>query len=217
MRFTGVLVVMSALTPASMVAGAILSPVSYDMTNGRSGFNTYRDDTYGGPGSSGNPAVDSSALAGGLGQLTDGVVGTNDLFANSSFDWVGWLEVRPVIRFDFGQVVSLETLEIHAASHSSMFGDVDLPGTIRWEFSDDGMNYSGTIDRVTSMSESLNTDSQWLGVTTARHARYARATLFDGVQPWIFVSEVRFEGVPSPGAAGLIGLAGMCAARRRRS
>ena len=50
--------------------------VTYSMLNGESGSQTYYDDTYGGPGSSGNPTVSGSFLSGGLGQLTNG------LFAN---------------------------------------------------------------------------------------------------------------------------------------
>src|SRR6185369_2205697 len=82
-----------------------ISPVAYSMLNGESGFNGYHDDTYNG---AGNPSVNLSPLSGGVGQLTNGVVGTNDIFANSSFDWVGWTSYNPVVVvFDFGSIQHL--------------------------------------------------------------------------------------------------------------
>lgn len=210
---TALLVIAAASASAS---AATLSPVSYSMINGRTGFQNYLDETYGGPGATGNPLVASSFLSGGLGQLTDGVIGTNDILANGSFDWVGWLEVTPVITFDFGSVVTIETLDVHAASISANFGDVDLPGTVVWEFSNDGVTFGTSLTRTTSSAESNDPSSQWLSSTTSQNARYVRATLTDGVQPWIFVSEFAFTGVPTPGAAGLAMLAVAAGLRRRR-
>lgn len=211
--------VVAVIGVAVFPAGAFalqLSPVSYSMINGRSGFNTYRDDSYGGPGATGNPNVDSSFLAGGLGQLTDGVVGTNNILDNSSFDWVGWFEVVPVITFDFGSIVQFDSLGLHAASVSAVFGDVDLPATIRWEFSSDGVAFGNGVTRTTSAAEAADPSSQWLDQAVNQSARYARAILTDGQQPWIFVSEFRFSGVPTPGAASLLAFAGAIAVRRRR-
>lgn len=201
---------------SASASAATLSPVSYSMVNGRTGFQNYLDETYGGPGASGNPLVASSLLSGGLGQLTDGVIGTNDILANGSFDWVGWLEVTPIVTFDFGSVVTIETLAVHAASVSNVFGDVDLPGSILWEFSNDGVSFGTSLTRTTSSAESNDPSSQWLSSSTSQSARYVRATLSDGVQPWIFVSEFAFTGVPTPGAAGLALMAAVAGLRRRR-
>lgn len=216
MNRTAAALAVIASIPIVASASMTLSPVSYDMINGRSGFNSYRDETYGGPGAMGNPAADSSFLSGGLGQLTDGVVGTNSIFDNASFDWVGWLEVSPVISFDFGQQVTLESLGLHAASVSSIFGDVDLPSSIIWEFSNDGVTFGNSATRTTTAAEANNPDSQWLDLSVDRTARYARATLIDGQQPWIFVSEFRFRGVPTPGATALAGVACLIVLRRKR-
>jgi len=211
---TGALVVIAVASASA--SAATLSPVSYSMVNGRTGFQNYLDETYGGPGASGNPLAASSFLSGGLGQLADGVIGTNDILANGSFDWVGWLEVTPVITFDFGSVVTIETLAVHAASISANFGDVDLPGSILWEFSTDGVSFGTSLTRTTTGAESADPSSQWLSSSTSQNARYVRATLRDGVQPWIFVSEFAFTGVPTPGAAGLALLASVMGLRRRR-
>jgi hypothetical protein len=97
-----------------------------------------------------------------------------------------------------------------------MFGDVDLPGSILWEFSTDGVSFGTSLTRTTSSAESNDPSSQWLSSSTSQNARYVRATLRDGVQPWIFVSEFAFTGVPTPGAAGLALLASVMGLRRRR-
>lgn len=212
--FTITPLTLCALAGIPAIAHADIVPVhSYDMINGRSGFQRYIDETYNGMG---NPLVDSSFLSGGTGQLTDGVVGGNDILANGSFEWLGWFEVQPSIRFDFGQPARLDTFSVHAAS-VSFFGDVDLPGTITIDFSDDGVNFANPIVRTTTRPERDNPLSQWIdtdlgGVT----ARYARAFFTDGDQPWIFLSETQFTGVlPTPAAAAL-GIGGLMLGTRRR-
>ncbi len=197
-------------------AGAGLVPVqSYDMVNGRSGFQRYVDETYTG---AGNPLADSSFLSGGTGQLTDGADGGDDILANSSLPWVGWREVQPSIRFDFGHAVRLDLFEVHAASISAMFGDVDLPGTITVDFSDDGTTFVNPVVRTTSPTERANPLSQWIDVSLGGMvARYARARFADGDQPWLFFSETRFGGVvPAPGAGALALVGAVLAGRRRR-
>ena len=202
----------------SCAGGIMLTPVSYAMQNGQSGANSYRDDTYGGPNATGNPAVNGSSLAGGLGQLTDNTIGTDDIFDNTSFEWVGWFNIQPVVTFDFGSVVSIDSIGVHAASNSRLFGDVDLPGMITITFSNDGVNFSNTALRTTSDEERANPSSQWLdrAFTSSRSARYVRVSFTDGDQPWVFLSEFRFVGVPTPGAATLGFIALVALTRRRR-
>ncbi|MFM9957744.1 MAG: hypothetical protein ACKVZJ_06690 [Phycisphaerales bacterium] len=205
------LTALASSTDAGTVSN--LSPVSYDMVNGRSGFGTYRDDTYNG---SGNPNLDSSFLSGGLGQLTDGVIGTDDIFDNNFFDWVGWLEVQPVITFDFGAVSTIDSISVRAAS-VSLFGDVDIFGTMTVEGSINGTDYFPVGTRTTSAGERADPAAQWLALdTTGTQARYLRASFADGDQPWLFFSEVAFTGVPTPGVATVAFAALTFAARRRR-
>lgn len=213
-HFTTISAVAAPLLLAAAASAAVVPIASYDMVNGRSGFNRYIDETYNG---AGNPFVDSSLLSGGTGQLTDGILGTDNILDNNSFDWLGWLEVQPSIRFDLGQIVQLDQLSVRAAS-SSPFGDVDLPGTITIDFSNDGVIYFGSVVRTTTAGERANPLSQWINVDLAGvSARYARAAFTDGDQPWIFLSETQFTGtIPAPAATGLLAFAGLAASRRRR-
>jgi hypothetical protein len=208
-------------------AAAPISPASYAMFNGGSGFASYRDSIYAGPGASGNPGVNYSFLAGGRGKLTDGVVGGNDILNpivnGETPAWVGWftpsLPSSPLtITFDFGQDATIESMGLHLANNSAQFNDVSLPAFIAWSISSDGATFAPVGTRTPTAAELANPDSQWIDFAPANAAvgRYLRATLPAGRQPWIFASESRFEGViPAPGAAALLGLAGAVAARRR--
>lgn len=221
---------------ASVVIAAIAAPAfadpivpsSYAMFNGTSGFASYRDSIYAGTGATGDPNSNFSALAGGRGKLTDGVVGGNDILSNivngETVAWVGWftpsLPVSPLtVTFDFGQASSISSMGFHLAN-ASVFNDVALPASIAWDISSDGVNFSPVGTRATSSAEAANPASQWLDFSpaTAAQGRFLRATLPVGQRPWIFASEARFEGViPTPGAAGLLALGALAAGRRRRA
>ena len=94
------------LVGAGAVGAAPLTPTSYDMINGNtSSQNTsLRDDTY--TGGTGNPHTDHSSLAGGKGDLTDGITSTANWDTNPA-PYVGWRQsslASPIITFHFGSV-----------------------------------------------------------------------------------------------------------------
>lgn len=191
---------------------APVSPTSYDMVNGNSGSYNYWDDTYSG---AGNNQQDGAALSGGLGDLTDGVIATQNWSAVESpigpnGPYVGWSNTNPVITFNFAQVYEFASATFHF-DDSNGFGGVSAPAAldvngVGLSIADPaGSNpFSVTIDLST-----LTTDT--LVATISRRSA------------WVFLSEVSFETstTPVPVPAGVIllasGLGGLGALARKRS
>ncbi len=228
MTIRNIVLAFAALPVGAAASAAVLTPISYSMTNGGSGSFVYRDSIYTGTSATGNPNVDYSALSGGLGKLTDGVVGGNNILVpdptstgGETREWVGWRitgVAQVQIVFDFGQVVSFDSLSLHAANFSP-FGDVTLPGLSLWDVSDNALTWSNIGSVVPDAAAQANPNSQWVTLSPVgvnASGRYARLTMSYGPQPWIFASEVRFTGVPTPGPTALLALAGLAVLRRRR-
>lgn len=198
------------------VQAATLTIAKYSMLNGQSGFRTYHDDTYNG---SGSPAVDGSSLSGGTGDLTNGVLGTDNIFDNDFLDWVGWYNIQPQITFDLGQIYAVDGILFRTANGSVVFNDVGVFGSANVSFSDDGTTFGGPSNWTTSAADRTGDQSRWVTIPVTAQARYVRVQLFDGVKvgedlkPWIFISEAQITGstVPEPATwmllAAVVGLA----------
>ncbi|MGD8451975.1 MAG: C25 family cysteine peptidase [Phycisphaerae bacterium] len=87
----------------------MLMPASYDMLNGETGRYTYYDDAYDGDG---NNQQALAPLSGGLGDLTDGVIATQD-WDTTPLPYVGWQTVDPTITFHFAQWVNVSKVTLH--------------------------------------------------------------------------------------------------------
>lgn len=202
------LIVLTFVLAAPAHAAPIFA-TSYSMLNGQTGSFNYWDESYTGAGS---PLVDGSPLSGGLGDLTDGVIAAVGWFAAESpagaGPYVGWTSIAPVITFEFapGTVVGSMTIYV---DDSNGDGGVSTPSGAR-------INGGAVIplaDGATGAPLSFTFSN--LNVTGP-----LTLELFDGAGPWIFLSEVTFDGeriVPEPAALVLLGLAlGAVAVRRRR-
>src|SRR5262245_5449555 len=198
----------ACILPYSVATRALADPLpilTYSMQNGESGSQTYYDDIYGGPGSSGNPNVSGSFLSGGLGQLTNG------LFANGGdiFDdeWVGWSSIQPTVTIDLGSTYFVNSIGFHASNWSPPFNDVGAPGSALLSFSLDNSAYTPLGTYNTTAADRSGDDPRWVDLPFGVTARYLRAQLFDGTKvsgtspgakPWIFLDEARVDGIPEP-------------------
>lgn len=208
---------------APLVSAATLSAVSYDMNNGNGvasgGSFNYWDAGYTG---SGNTTLDNASLAGGLGDLADGVVSTDNWInvenAAGTGPYVGWRSsflADPSVQFHFAGTVSIDTISIHA-DDSAGLGGVSLPTAVSFEWQ------GGSLQRTVSDPDPSSSSPSWLvfgnlginGVSSVRvHLGYGNA--------WVFVDEISFAGaVPEPGtwaqlAGGLMVLGGLAARKRR--
>ena len=84
---------------AATAEASFVTPTSYDMPNGYTGSYEYWDESYTG---SGNTAADGDPLSGGLGDLTDGVVASDNWYVVEAplgpGPYVGWT-IDPTISF----------------------------------------------------------------------------------------------------------------------
>lgn len=208
---------------APLVTAATLSPTSYDLSNGNGvstgGQFNYWDKSYTG---SGNTALDNAPLTGGLGDLTNGVVASDNWFnvesAAGTGPYVGWNRTNlpnASVLFHFAGTVDIDTISIHA-DDSAGAGGVSLPTAVSFEW------LGGSLQRAVTDPAPSSSAPSWLvfgnlGITGASSVRVS----FSYGNEWVFVDEVKFAGaVPEPAAwaqlaAGLLLIGGVAARKRR--
>jgi PEP-CTERM motif len=216
----------TALLAAAAMVGLFLSggvqaaqvfATSYDTPNGSGqasgGSFNYWDLNYTGAGATN---VDGSALTGGLGDLTDGVIAPDFWFNVESGagtgPWVGWLNSttsNPLLTFNFAGSPSINQVTFHIDDSGS--GGVFAPSGILI----DGLGTSYVNGGVTNSL--LTVSLTGLNLTGGSHT-----IQFLDSPNWIFVSEIQFFGaVPEPASWALMiagfGLVGSAMRRRKPS
>ncbi len=196
---------------ASASQAAVVSPTSYDLTNGHSGSYNYWDDSYTG---SGNNQANGTTLTGGLGDLTDGVIATQNWnFIEGPVGphgpYVGWANINPTVNFHFGSVVNIDTITVYA-DDANGYGGVSAPLSITINGTNFSVSDPASANPLVLTFDNLNLSTSDIDITFYRKSS------------WVFISEVTFEGasaVPVPAAAWLFGsgLIGMIGMSRRRS
>ncbi len=224
----------AALAAAVAAHSALAAPVtisSYDMENGESGCRTFHDDSYGGPGATGNPAVNGSPLAGGLGELTDGILGGNYICNPGANSWVGWINIQPTITFALAAPAQVARLSLWMSNGDSFLSATGVAGSVARWVSTDGLIYTPLGTYLTTALDRTGDGDRWIDIPFPDvMAQFVRIQLFDGVKvggsnpglkPFMFVGEavIAETEVPAPPALGLFAISALCliAVRRKRS
>lgn len=189
-------------------AGAALPPDSYSMPNGGTGSFNYWDESYDGIGCK---TCDFAPLTGGTGDLTDGVIATQNWIVveppAGNGPYVGW-SINPTITFHWDEQVTLDAATFwfddsngngsvrppsSVVVNGSTFLVPDPAGSAPFAFTASGLSFTGND----------------LVVTINRR------------DVWMFLSEVQFDAVaaiPEPQTYALLlaglGLLGFAARRR---
>lgn len=164
-----------------------IAPVSYDMLNGETGTYTYYDETYSG---SGNPQVTLSPLSGGLGDLTDGVIATQNWnVAEQTADgpYVGWYSIDPVITFHFSGPPTISDVVFH-------FDDSNGSGGV---YAPTGVNVDGTGYAISDPSGSAPFSFTVSGLSINKSSFDVQLLTASNLQ-WVMVSEIEFHGSTTP-------------------
>lgn len=183
---------------AMQASAAAVTILSYDLTNGGTSSlaTSLKDDTY--TGGTGNRATNYSQLAGGKGDLTDGLVATGN-WNNTPLPYVGWA----------GNVLPSPVVTFHLGTRTDItFVGIDMnwgysPASV--DFSVDGspwINRGVTLPAPTGPNFRAGFDN--LGLTgdtltvrlNDRPPFFYNATLLQA--DWILVSEFTIEGMPAP-------------------
>lgn len=205
-----ILINIAAMTILSAASGAFADavPDSYNMLNGNTGSYNYWDETYSGAGC---VTCDNATLSGGHGDLTDGIIATNNWFVTEApvgnGPYVGWT-LDPVITFHWNSPVNVTSVTFY-------FDDADGAGGVSAPASIDvnGTNFP-IADPVGSapfsfVANGLSFTGNDLAVTIHRN------------NAWVFLSEVEFNAAPIPEPETYamllvgLGLLGFTARRRK--
>jgi hypothetical protein len=205
---------------------APIFPSTYDMLNGNgvasSGSFNYWDLSYSGLG--GMTTIDNAPLSGGLGDLTDGIIATDNWLNVENLagtgPYVGWrsgnsaLAPNPTVTFRFAGPVNLESITIYV-DDSGGAGGVSIPASVDIGYEGFGYTNFVLVDPDPSFAPVSFTFS---GLALTGSSFDVR---FNNGNEWVFVSEVAFDGsptsvpVPEP-ATGLLLLSGIAAGAYRR-
>ncbi len=200
------------LAAPALAFASNVTPTSYDTPNGYSGSYNYWDDTYSGAGST---TTNGAFLSGGLGDLTDGILASDNWNVTEApagaGPYVGWT-INPTITFHFASAVDFQAVRVHF-DDANGYGGVSAPAGVKIN----GTDYS-IADPAGSAPFLAEFDISSFSPTDTLSIELLRSNT------WVFASEVQFEAaapVPLPGAmllfgSGIAGLAGVGLRRKKK-
>ncbi len=217
-RYVGLIFCTAMFAFTSFSGAATLPVASYDMNNGdgtASGGNyNYWDLNYTG---SGATNIDNAPLTGGVGDLTNGVIATDNWLnvevAAGTGPYVGWrvdTTPQPTVTFHLASPAQIDSVTVYV-DDSNNNGGVLPPASV--DVGPAGGPYTNftTPDPLGSAPTSYTFSNLELNSSSVE-------LRFNYLSSWIFVSEVTIDGiaVPEPVAATLItiGLAALLVRRQ---
>ena len=191
---------------ASPSLAAIISPASYDLTNGQTGAFSYLDGTYS---PSDLNTVPLAPLTGGKGELTDGFAPTTP-WQETPGPYVGWLTIDPAFRFHFDQPARVDSVTLFI-SDTLGTGGVNAPTEVT------------IANESTSITQPISNPSGdpvfSVTVSDLQMTGQAFDVLVQRGEGWVMLSEVQIDGefVPEPRGIAMMLVALIALGVKRRS
>ncbi len=195
-------------------SAATIAPTTYNMRNGDgnsvSGAANYWDKEYSG---SGSTTTDAALLSGGLGNLTDGVIATQNWNEVENVagtgPYVGWRTGNgvPVITFNFLSSFNFNLITLYL-DDANGFGGVNLPASARVQI--------GAFDQTFTIGTQAGSEPKVIPLNLGVQAGSQIILTLNYGADWIFLSEVRFDGnaapsgiIPEPSTTALFAIGGL--------
>lgn len=165
--------------------------VSYSMPQGRTDIYSFGDDTYDGSSVPGN-----NTLINGLGQLSDGITGSEDIsLINGRQPWIGWSNESNShisILFEFDTIRQINRMTIHTSNLFSKDIFIFKTAIISFALEKDEPNYSNAIIYHHHRDDIFEIARPILIELNQNIARFVRVDLYFDSN-WILISEVTFD------------------------
>ena len=165
--------------------------MSYTMPQGQSDVNSLSDDTYDGKYNS-----QSKMLTDGLGQLSDGITGTEDMsLVDGRQPWIGWSNesrTHVTIIFQFDYVRQMNRVTIHTNNVFSKQISLFKTAVITFSLTGERTSYSNAIISEQNRDELFEIARPILIQLNNHIAKYVRLDLYFDSK-WLLISEITFD------------------------
>ena len=165
--------------------------ISYTMPQGRRDINSLGDDTY-----DGKYIPETNMLFDGLGQLSDGITGFEDMsLVDGQQLWVGWSNessTHVAIIFQFDHVRQMNRVTIHTNNVFSKQISIFKTAIVTFSLNNDRTSYSNAIISEQDRDEIFEIARPILIELNNHIAKYVRLDLYFGSK-WLLISEITFD------------------------
>ncbi|CAF3512842.1 unnamed protein product [Rotaria socialis] len=165
--------------------------VSYSMPQGRNDLNSLGDDTY-----DGKYMPETNMLIDGLGQLSDGITGSEDMsFVDGRQPWIGWSNesnTHVTIIFQFDYIRQMNRVTIHTNNVFSKQISIFKTAVVTFSINGERTSYSNAIISEQNRDELFDIARPILIQLNNHIAKYVRLDLYFDSK-WLLISEITFD------------------------
>ena len=161
------------------------------MPQGRTDIKFFGDDTY-----DGEYIPSTNMLINGLGQLSDGITGTDDISSiEGRQPWIGWSNETSTyitLKFQFDSIRQINRVTIHTNNFFSKEILIFKTAIISFSSTNDEMNYSNTIIYQHNRDDIFEIARPILIELNNHIAKFVRLDLYFDSK-WLLISEITFD------------------------
>lgn len=161
------------------------------MPQGRNDVNSLGDDTY-----DGKYIYETNMLIDGLGQLSDGITGSEDMsFVDGRQPWIGWSNesnTHVTIIFQFDYIRQMNRVTIHTNNVFSKQISIFKTAIVTFSLNGERTSYSNAIIAEQSRDELFEIARPILIQLNNHIAKYVRLDLYFDSK-WLLISEITFD------------------------